>query len=116
MFPTYPDGTVELIPGYKIAVPDAVNWLAGAKPLPGEPPNDAVRLIEIIAYRKGLERNLQQNELLLTLQQDQRTEEQRRRTEGEVENLKAGLAAADQDLRRLQLRLWGNSSEESPNA
>jgi hypothetical protein len=36
LFPDYPDGTVELLPGFNAWVPAAVDWLSGNAPLPAE--------------------------------------------------------------------------------
>ncbi len=120
LFLGFPEGSVQLLPGYETNGPDAVDWLAGAKPLPAQilgdgnygdrhPPNDGITIINQIKFRETIERELHQHELLLTLQQDQRTEQQRKRSEARVRELTADLAATDREINQLRLRLWGIS-------
>lgn len=42
LFPSFPDGTVELLPGFKMRVPKAIEWLSGEAPLPVEIHADGV--------------------------------------------------------------------------
>lgn len=116
LFPDFPEGTVELLPGQgQIAdTVGTVKWLAGNAPLPWTvghllvaEVNDGVELVQAVAKRAELDDNLLQAQLIERKQQESKESTQRA-----IAAYKAELAATKTRIDQAKSQLWGMSGGE----
>ena len=123
LFPGFPDGRVELLPGYDAWPPAAVQWLCGEEPLPVQihaddtisevnPPNTGTELIRAYTRLNYAESWLRKAQF------DQQfgakaTPESLAESENELVQRQEAVAAVKKEISRLRMLLWGPSAEES---
>ena len=122
LFPAFPDGTLELLPGYDARVPKALDWLSGNAPLPvqihadgtfGETnsPNNGTELVEAVALLMNLDERLAD---LHSMEQASGSPpeavESIRRV---IETFEQQLPLVKRDISEAAASLWGISAEDA---
>jgi hypothetical protein len=122
LFPGFPDGRVELLPGYDAWPPAAVQWLCGEKPLPvqihaddtiGEvnPPNTGTELIGAYTRLNYAEAWLRKAQFDQQFGAKATTPESLAESENELVQRQEAVAAVKNEISRLRVLLWGTSAD-----
>lgn len=120
LFPDYPDGTVELLPGYDAWVPKATEWLTGSAPLPvqildentfGATPesNNGVALVSAHARLGFLEQEIMMTTYLASHEASS-TRERQADAARRLADLETKRAAIASEIAQLRSAIWGDDA------
>jgi hypothetical protein len=108
LFPGYPQGVLNVLPGRSVDNEAAMGWLSGRSSWQVAKDNEGTQLVEDVARRRDLRRQIVHAELVQSMVPD----EAGVGVSNEVRNamiaeLTAQLAATDERITEAQRRIWG---------
>lgn len=109
LFPDFPDGEVEVVPGKRAENTAALRWLAGRRAWQLGPENTGTQLVEAAVRLEQLEDPWFEHQLLEQTKaaSGEESEDRRRVVEEVIETRRAGRAAMIRQIERAKARLWG---------
>jgi transcriptional regulator with XRE-family HTH domain len=108
LFPGFPDGRVELLPGQEATAEAAQQWLSGGAPLPGSPVNEGTKLVDAVEFRALWNRMLTNNRQEAARYADR--PDAVKILEREAEGYRDQVAAVNAEIRKAKAsaqRRWG---------
>lgn len=109
LFPDFPDGQVEVVPGQHVGNTAALNWLAGRRAWQLGPENTGTQLVEAAVRLEQLEDPLFEHRLLEQTKAapGEESEDRRRAVEQIIEIRLAARTTMMRQIVRAKARLWG---------
>jgi transcriptional regulator with XRE-family HTH domain len=105
LFPGYPDGRAELLPGVVMSAVDAAAWLVGDAPLSGDGANDGTKLIAAMRSRERVDHNVFQTRMML---EHAEAPERMRESYGRaLADSEQRLQAISAEITEFRTHLWG---------
>jgi transcriptional regulator with XRE-family HTH domain len=107
LFPDFPDGEIEVLPGKLVSSADALNWVAGQRSYPMGAGNEGTRLIEAADKLATLRDPLFEQQLVGDTPPEARTAEQKQAIEQILKTRNEGRTVWTRIIERSKSNLWG---------